>query len=464
MIILIQPMYSKQELNADSNYVIYTQWVKAISALRPDWRFVIIFPDAASGFKYADDGFFSRKDVIRLPQRISPRKQANAITYDASWYDMLFRKFAFDAIWCNLVEIGSHLKYGGASCYTDDGRPLVINAHNYVIHETLPYPIEAQKNVLLAQLMGGLCADINVFNSDHCQSMFRDNIARWLSKESAKEIEGKSIRIDYGPLDGGIFDHDPIDKDIPIIAYNHRLQSYKQWKITFQILDDLYREGIKFKLRYMNNTSEKIAQIKHFPWVETRLCRDRKEYLDALRGCDLNVTNSLHETFCIAAIESMAMGQPLIAPQGITFPQITGQKSGNGYPLLFKNLDEQKNILRKVLKDQDYRRKWGQIAKKHVALYKHERWAEQYIDLIERNAKALMDFKTKPEIEHAAKKILKEEGKIEINDFFNKMNKIRIGGKQSISNQSFPLIKILRLARKVGGKSTIEGGKQWLYF
>src|SRR5436190_9626695 len=134
MIVLVIPMYSKQELNADSNYVVYTQLIKGMLEVRPNYHFYVIFPDDKSGYKYEPDGFFRLPNVTRIPQRISPRKLANAVSYDATWYDKLFRKLAFDVVWANLIESAGWLRHAGTSTYENVGRPFVVGAHNYVIH------------------------------------------------------------------------------------------------------------------------------------------------------------------------------------------------------------------------------------------------------------------------------------------------------------------------------------------
>ena len=103
MIGLIQPMWSRQEINSDSNYILLTAFVRAMRMIRPDYQFVVTFPDSRSGYKYESDGFFSLPNVYRVPYRTSPRKMASVFTYDASFYDQLMRNFAFDFLIVNQV-------------------------------------------------------------------------------------------------------------------------------------------------------------------------------------------------------------------------------------------------------------------------------------------------------------------------------------------------------------------------
>ena len=460
MIILVQPMYSKQELNADSNYVVYTSLIRAMLKHRTEWRWIVIFPDAKSGYKNEDDGFFSLPNVMRIPQRISPRKMANAISFRSEWYEKLLRTYGINITWVNLVEITGQIKRSGGSCYEAAGHPLAIAAHNYVIHRSLPYKFEEMDVIAWAQVMGGALADWNVFNSCHCRSMWIETAMEYLRSDYLDEILERSQVLPYGTLEPSIEYTDP-GNEIPIIAYNHRLQAYKNYEKTFELLDELHREGIQFRLRYMNNNREGITKIAKYPWVEVQLCRNRAEYLEALRGCDLNIINSQHETFCISGIESMAHGQPLIAPDGVTFPEITGRKETR-YPYLFSDRKEQKAMVRKLLTDPDERRKWGKVLSEFTLReFNHDLWAKRYAELFER-LEANMKLGISDEARDRIRETLQESGKIEIRKMYRKCYDMRFNGKQSFGNQSMPLTKLLRVIQRIGGKSTLERGIQYL--
>lgn len=456
--ILVVPMYSKQELNGDSNYVIYTQWVQAMHRLRPDWHFVIIFPDASSGFRYKDDGFFRLPYVTRVPQRISPRKRANAVSYDAGWFDALADKIAWDVVWCNLTEIAGHFQTT-ESTTNPAAKPFVIAAHNYVIHETLPYGTDMQENILLAQLMGAALCDANVFNSDHCRWMLMDNAQKWLSQEAIKLIQSKTNKINYGCL-GSEFSLRAPANDVPIIAYNHRLQDYKKWRTTFAVLEKLHKNGVRFKVRYMNNTAEKTTHIRKYPFVEIALSQTRSEYLAKLAECDLNTSNSVHETFCIAGIESMAFGQPLVAPCGITFPEITGMAE-NGYPYLFNNEQQQYEMLQRLLIDKAERQAWGAKLSAHVLQkYSWDKWAADYVALIESHNFSCGNMKSR-DLTEAIKAMCKSRPQASVVELQKAANQINVGGHQA-ANQALPGPRFLRLVRELGAKIHFEKGRQLL--
>ncbi len=209
----------------------------------------------------------------------------------------------------------------------------------------------------------------------------------------------------------------------------------------------------------MNNTTEKTAQIAHYPFVEVHMCATRDEYLRVLRACDLNVTNSVHETFCISAIESMALGQPLVAPNGVTFPQITG-----GSPYLFSSEGEQKEILRKLLTNRELREDVGRRLSEHVrASYNNTLWAERYAELFEELTEKVIPG-TKGETLERVADCLKENSGKTTRQVYNAVQKIRNeDGSQPLPNQSCSMTRLVRLARKVGGRVVMEKGEQRIY-
>jgi glycosyltransferase involved in cell wall biosynthesis len=463
LIVLVQPMYSKAELNSDSNYVNYSVLIRAMRRVRPAWHFVVIFPDSQSGYKYADDGTFALPNVTRVPMRISPRKMANAISYDATWYDQLYRKIGIDAVICNLPEIAGHLKHAGECAYYPAARPIIFAGHHYVIHESLPYPFHAMEHVAAAQVMGALQADWNIFNSDHCRQMLVETAGKWLRSDVIAGIVERSSKVVEGVLDGE--DITPGRRaaapERVRIVYNHRLQGYKNYRETFALFDELWRDGYRFSVRFTNSTAENTADIAHYPFVEIKLNATRREYLAALAECDLNVTNSQHETFCISAVESMAFGQPLIAPAGVTFTEITGS-AHNGYPYLFRSRDEQKAMIAKLITDHAERQRWGQVVSDHVrTTYTTARRAGELAELVERKAPALPE--TPDDALAFFRETLERVSGCTARELFNAVAHKQVNGRAPFSSQSMTLHRLVRTVRHLGGRVTMSGGEQRCY-
>jgi len=461
MIIFAQPMYSRAELNSDSNYVLISSLIRAMANVRPSWHFILPFPDNKSGFKYDDDGFFKLSNVTRIPQRLNPRRHGGAVHYDSLWYDRLMKTTAIDIVWCNLVEMAGNIKHAGEATYNDTFKPVVIAHHHYVVHESLPYPIEAMENIRWMQLTGAVNADANIFHSDHCKSMLLDNAKELLSPVSVKKIKLNARSAPLGVLETTL---SPVFKNNkePVIVYNHRLQGYKRWRETFDMLDEIYKEGTKFKVRFTSSTKENLSHILKYPFVEVSLGATREDYIKNITGCDLNVTNSSHETFCISAVESMALGQPLVAPDGITFPQITGRETTK-YPYLFKNKAQQKKMLIKLLRDRSERQKWGQILSDHVlANFTHDVWAARLADIFEEfDANVRVKISKSDAEEMSIDQMDKNDGN-EFKRFYRAVTSSKVNGRSPFGQQSLPYSKASRLVRRLGGQIIMSGGKQIL--
>lgn len=458
MHVLIVPMYSKQEINGDSGYVLCAHMVRGMLEVAPDWRFVFVFPDGKSGYTYEPDGLFDLPNVIRVPQRINPRKHSNAVSFDGGWYDALFREMGFDVVWCNLVESAGSIKHSGEGSYMPNSWPVVVAAHNYIIHKTLPYAFEAMEHTAVAQILGASLAHHHVFNSHYSRQMFIDTASRYLRADYLDEVLERSSIIHLGMIDDQL-PYTENDNAPPVIIYNHRLQAYKNWKTTFDVLFDLWNEGLRFKVIYTNNTAENTRPLAAYPFVDIRINPTRAEYIRAIQCGDINVTNSQHETFCISAIESMALGQVLVAPNGLTFPELTGREK-TGYPFLFNSIDEEKNIIRRLIGDADLRRKWARAMSEHVRREFGVRlWAERYRDLFVR---LQPDMNITEAVAAAFGSV--PAGKHSTMDFFRQVNKYRdANGRQPLSNQSLSSTKLIRAARKLGYTVSIEGREQVVF-
>jgi glycosyltransferase involved in cell wall biosynthesis len=459
MFILVQPAYSKRELNGDSIYVVYSSLIRAMRRVRPDYHFVVLFPDATSDFRYDDDGFFNAANVSRIPMRIAQRKMAASVAFDAGWYDRMMRQYAFDVIWCHLVEIAGQLKMAGEGVFYASARPSVIAAHNYVIHRSLPYPFEAQSTTAFAQVMGAVLADHNVFNSEHCRTMLAETAREWLKPEVVERIMRNSTQINHGTLESDlVVDAERPANPVPVIIYNHRLQAYKNWTTTFDLFASLWDEGLRFKVRYTSSNAEKLSKISSYPFVDVRLCATRPEYLAALRGGDFNVMNSQHETFCISAVESMALGQPLIAPDGVTFPEITGRRELQ-YPYLFKDLDQQKMMVRRFIVDPAERIRWGKRLAAFVRReFNQQLWAERYAALFDAQADVAVGT-VEDSLEFIGEMTRKCDG-LTLADFLRETRHKQVNGRMPFAAQSLTTTRALRLIAKVGGRVVMRNGSQ----
>ena len=118
------------------------------------------------GYTYNPDGFYDRPQITRLPMDIPQRKMDMVINFPILYWRKLFKIFTPDIIWNHIPEVGHLFKNIYTSFDAKSSQLAIINQHHYVIHESLPYPVEQHRAVQF-QSMGSSLVDLNIFNSDH---------------------------------------------------------------------------------------------------------------------------------------------------------------------------------------------------------------------------------------------------------------------------------------------------------
>ena len=241
------------------------------------------------------------------------------------------------------------------------------------------------------------------------------------------------------------------------IAYNHRLQDYKNYLTTFEMLAQLWTTHKNFRVMVTNPNAQNFSKISHYPFVEGKSIANHDQYLKELSTCHLNITNTQHETFCISALESLAFGQILVAPKAMTFPELVPPN----YPYLFTNEEEQYRILDKLLTNPtfieqarleimgytrttfaDYK-----IGKEYVAIfnqYADREWSED--NFKGSSAGAFQAVRTK-------------------NQGFTTLSEIqRQLSHHNLGKQAMPLLKIKRILNKMGFEDEVKGMAQGVNF
>lgn len=457
MVILVYPMFSVRNcLNKDSNYVYLKNTINEMIKQRPDWYFLYVFP-INKGWVYEEEPeFWGQKNIIRLDVNMPISKRDYVVHYDMNYWNKILKKYGVDIIWNNTVEVGHNLPFL-VSTFDIKARPIVINQHHYVIHKSLPYPVESQLNILYSQLISSQIVDINVFNSDYTKKLILDNVGEyWGDKFSMKDII-----IKMGVLPKTLFEgHKVADKNEQFtIHYNHRLQDFKKWKTTFELLGELYKEGYDFKV--VVTGEGKQASLNKYPFVEIKdNLFSYESYIEELSRGHLNTTNTTIETFCISAIESMGAGEILVAPNGLTFPELVPE----GYPFLYNSIAEQKALIKMFMDKwktdkKDYLRMGSELKERTLDVFSIDGYVRRYIELFE-SYKFTMVESLKPQNRQHIIKTLKANGVK-----FEKLKDIeRMLLNDHFGKQAFPLIKIKRILNDMGYKDVILDGEHYMKF
>lgn len=429
--ILIYPMFSVDNMNADSNYIIIKQLCNEL--IKTDnYNFFLILD---SNRKYYQDDIDKNIKIIKMP---FPRgKKHQVIHFNTNIIREIFKKYAIDIVWNNVVERGHHFKYF-QDTLLEKSRMKVFNYHHYVIHRSLEHLTSYLpcRHIMLDQIIGSMTVDINYFHTQHCYNMLMEEAEDILNKKQLQLLKD-TCKVEIG----GYCNRIETDEKYHMYTfiYNHRLDGYKNWKNTFEMFDRLY-EKYTFKVIVTAGDKGNLGAIENKPYVEIKSFSLHSDYLKELSKCHANVINSRHETFCISVAESIMNDQLVIAPNKVTFPELVDKN----YPYLFNNEEEQYEIIAKLLQD-------------NIREYKYK---ESNKLLLETHAtkidKLFMSLRQEDDYGDVFNKIKKQTTKVKIQEYVAKHSVIDLTEfknyifRLGYASQSFPMTKIKRILNELG--------------
>ena len=428
--VLIYPMLSVNNLNADSNYIIIKQLCNELIKTKKYNFFLLI----DSNRKYIKDDINSLVKILKIPMPRSKKHQV--IHFNSNIFIKIFKKYAFDIVWNNVVEQGHHFRYF-QDTLLDDSRYKVFNYHHYVIHRSLEKLTNYLPctHILYDQIIGSLGTDLNFFHTEYCYNMLMEEAKDILNKDKIKLLKEKSV-INLGGYTNEIKSINKYDKFTFI--YNHRLDGYKNWQITFDIFDQLWNEGLDFQVILTAGDKDNINTINKKPYCIVKSFTKHNDYLKELSKCHCNTINSRHETYCISIAESIMNEQITVLPNRCTFPELVGKE----YPYLFNNTDEQLNMLRQLI--QNNIKKYNYKTKNKLTLKNHSQTIDKLFTKLCSSKKTYFD------------KIKKQKTKIEIKKYLSKYNEINLTVFKNFifslgyASQSFPNKKLKSILNEMG--------------
>jgi glycosyltransferase involved in cell wall biosynthesis len=354
-------------------------------------------------------------------------------------------------------EIAHLLKYA-RDCYEDRARPVVIAHHHYVVHRSLPYPVDTQQpHIQYHQLIAALLVDMNIFGSKYARWMLDDNRDRLLPTiRYAGEV------IPLGLLDDEQMrrrqSEEPYDK--PTGMYNHRIQAYKRPEMTFDMYDRLYQRFPDLRVVATVNNRKGKDTLAKYPFVTARVGLGYDDYLTELSRCHFNVTHTVHETFCLSAVESLAYGQWLVAPKRLTFPDLVP----NGYPFLYERDDDAEGMVAHIINNglwhPDHPRR-RQLQNETRDRFTATIYANHYIQLIEAmNAWSYADSLKPQSLAKIAKlhKVALATGRSRI-----AMHQMRRAMERAgLGHQAMNPIKFKRILNQIGWRDDPDARGMWM--
>ncbi len=215
-------------------------------------------------------------------------------------------------------------------------KPIICYFHE----NQLTYPLENEDErdyqYGFTNITSALAADAVWFNSRYHLESFLEAVDRLLKKMPdyvpegiAQTIRSKASVIHLG-LEEDVFASKPkMSSSPPTILWNHRWEYDKNPDEFFEVLFDLQRAGIAFKLIVLGEqfrTSPPIfdaarkALDSHI--VHWGFAQERSEYIRLLKQADIVVSTAIHEFFGLAVLEAIAAGCTPLLPNRLSYPEL----------------------------------------------------------------------------------------------------------------------------------------------
>ena len=437
MVILVNPMWSVEHLNKDSNYVHIKKVLERFTQLYPNYYFIIPFP--IKHFKYYEDGFFENPNIVRVPYKIPLSKKINNITFDGEWYKDIVEKYNISMVYNQIPEVTGQLKCIDTHFTSNI---IVINQHHYIYHDSLPYPLKNQMQYVYWQILGDVLADENIYNSEYTWQMVQDNIDKYMPNFKDK-ISGKVFYMGlFNEKD--ITNNDKFDKFT--FVYNHRLQQYKNWETTFDLFDELYK-SYDFEVAICPVGTSNLVAVNKKPYTKIYEVPTQKDYYDVLSRCHVNTYNSQYETFCISIFESMMQGLAVCVPNKTTMPELLGKNNWQ----MFENTEEQKNKLSQLLDNRGLLEDLSKYNQMQIAALDIDNYCNNLKSVFEEQINKNNFFLS-----------MKEKNREKLNKFLSKFTIIKANDLKKIrrhinlSNQSVPNHRLVNIMHHAGYEQKIK--------
>lgn len=448
-VVAVVPFWSQSDnLNADSNYSYLRIVLPRLAEATEDTVFLVFFPDPHYGndkWVYTPDGL--QNDRIRLiPWPYDTQMSSSVLGFDNMRFKFVEDNYGPTIYWLHQVESGTAIMGGYTNSYANTTRPVLIAQHHYVIHRSLPYVYDTQFPRQWFQIGGSIASDAIVYNSDHCRKMADESFAEYLNPDMMSVLDRKSSVLKFGLLRGD----EPIAPEAttqePVFIYNHRFEYYKRPDLTFGMFDRL-RPDYHFQVWATQTSGQMTGGKKGYTYDRSVFAPSRAQYLQNIAVPAINTINSVHETFCISAMDSLALGHLLVAPRAITFPELVPPD----YPYLFNNEKEQEAMIRGILGTwpTEYN-KWRGILSSYVReKFSLNQYVDDYLTLMMKEEQAHREANRKDHILAALRDVFDSFKPGEFyppNDVRRAVVRVLTQRDHGVGGQSMPTRRIVREA------------------
>lgn len=456
--ILVFPFWSQSDaMNWDSNYQYLSRVLPLLSDAHPLWQFLVLWPRKDKGndaWRWQDDGFFRHSRIKAVPWPYDTAMRTSVLGFDPVAFKAIEDQYAPTLYWLHQVEAGPNMAYGYYQSISQSSIPAMVAQHHYIIHSSLPYPVETLFPRRWAQVGGSVVSHQIVVNSQYTAQMMEEAFGEYLNDAALSDVMRKTEVIPFGLVNEQM-SLQPIGTGPgkPVILYNHRFEVYKQPKITAETLTAL-REHHDFEVwvtQYVDQT------VGDFPVDRIVGHPEFSTYLQNIAVPAINTINTAHETFCIAMLDSIMLGHLPVAPKAMTFPELVPPD----YPYLFRNQKEQIEMLDYILQTwpaeyDTWHTRLRTFARETFGI---ERYVARYAELLERNATAW----------HSS--IPKKHNAVKMEAFYKalkpgKYTLVKLSREfraaVGMATQSCPNRRVIREFAHLGAELSIEGSETFI--
>jgi glycosyltransferase involved in cell wall biosynthesis len=215
--------------------------------------------------------------------------------------------------------------------------PIVCYFHENQLTYPLPEESERDYQYAFTNITSCLAADAVWFNSNYHFDCFIKAVEYLLKKmpdfvpqQIEEQITRRSTILPPG-LEPELFELNlPKHSSYPpTVLWNHRWEYDKNPDEFFEVLFDLNRADIDFRVIVAGENFREIppifhagqktltSKIDHFGFVP-----DRKQYLELLLRSDCVVSTAIHEFFGLAVLEAIALGCYPLLPNRLSYPEL----------------------------------------------------------------------------------------------------------------------------------------------
>jgi glycosyltransferase involved in cell wall biosynthesis len=186
----------------------------------------------------------------------------------------------------------------------------------------------------------------------------------------------------------------------PVVAFASRLDGHKGAQHLVAAMTRIWRDLPEVRLAFVGRDapwkgrmmSEHLRELagEHAGRLHLMGYLPDESYFPCVARADVVAIPSLWESFCIAAVEAMALGRPLVGTSGHGFSEFV-EDGVNGLLVERGSVDELEHALRSLLSDADRRAALGAAAGRTAdtldAAVVAPRFADGLQDLVERSGR-----------------------------------------------------------------------------